>query len=358
MTILEYIDHYKDKTFVEESFNEVDNVIFSSISYIDLDEVVSSWSKDKITIKEARKKYFENYQKSGKKMIAYKHALDIFKEIADTKRYGDLFLYNYSYIGDDKRQFSAVTIEIDKNLIYISYEGTDHLVSGWMEDFKMSYIFPVPAQKHAIRYLDKYIFTKKKIILGGHSKGGNLALVAGMYANVFVKPKIIKIYVNDGPGLKRAQFESQKYENIKEKLVTIIPNYSLVGLLLKHPTDYKVVLSSKKGILAHDLSTWRVDETTFIEAELSTFSKILDRTMSSWTSKYDDNQRKNFTESLFSVFKRVGIESLEEVLNKKTLILKLIYESRGIDKVTKKMLREFIWILFEYIKDYKELEKD
>ena len=77
--------------------------------------------------------------------------------------------------------------------------------------------------------------------------------------------------------------------------------------------------------------------------------------MNSWANKYNDYQRKEFTESLFSVFKRAGIKSLEEVLQNKTLILKLVYESRGINKETKKMLREFIWILFEYIKDYKEL---
>ena len=355
MTILEYIDHYKDKTFKELAFNEVDNVIFSSISYIDLDDVVSTWSKEKISIAEAKRKYFENYQKNGKKMIAYKHAIDIFEHIANTNRYKDLLLYNYAYIGDENRQFSAVTIEINENLIYISYEGTDHLVSGWMEDFKMSYLFPVPAQKHAIRYLDKYIFSKKDIILGGHSKGGNLALVAGMYANIFVRSKIIKIYVNDGPGLKKAQFESQKYQNIKDKLVNIIPNYALVGLLLQHSNDYKVVLSSKKGVLAHDLFTWRVDDVTFIETELSTFSKILNKSMNSWANKYNDYQRKEFTESLFSVFKRAGRKSLEEVLQNKTLILKLVYESREINKETKKMLREFIWILFEYIKDYKEL---
>ena len=176
-----------------------------------------------------------------------------------------------------------------------------------------------------------------------------------MYANIFVRSKIIKIYVNDGPVLKKAQFERQKYQNIKDKLVNIIPNYALVGLLLQHSNDYKVVLSSKKGVLAHDLFTWRVDDVTFIETELSTFSKILNKSMNSWANKYNDYQRKEFTESLFSVFKRAGIKSLEEVLQNKTLILKLVYESRGINKETKKMLREFIWILFEYIKDYKEL---
>ena len=345
MTIVEYINKYKDKTFDEVSLNEVDNVIFSAISYIDLDNIVCNRSYSKIKIREASEQYFENYRKKKNNMIVYKHAMEIFSYIADTKRYGDLYLYNYSYIGDYKIQFSAVTIEINKDLIYISYEGTDHLVSGWKEDFKMSYTFPVPAQRFAIRYLDRYIVSRKKIILGGHSKGGNLALVAGMYANHFVRKRIVSIFCNDGPGLRKAQIESYRYKDIVNKLITIIPNYSFVGLLLRHSSNYKVILSSKKGILAHD----------FFKTDLSTFSKILDKGMLDWVNKYNDFERKKFTESLFSVFERTNIHSLVEIMDNKKLVLKLIYESRSIDKTTKKMLREFIWIVFEYAKDYKEL---
>lgn len=355
MTILEYIEKYKDVTFDEVSFNEVDNVIFSSISYIDLDHIVCNHSYSKITIKDAKEKYFSTYSKSKRGMTAYKHALQIFGVIADTKRYGNLYMYNYCYIGDAKRQFAAVTIELFPDLIYVSYEGTDHLVSGWKEDFKMAYTFPVPAQKYAIQYLNRYIVSRKKIILGGHSKGGNLAVVAGMYANILVREKIVSIFCNDGPGLRKAQVESVKYKNIGNKLVTIIPNYSFVGLLLKHTSNYKVVLSSKKGILAHDLLTWQVNDQEFVQTDLSTFSKILDKGMMEWVNKYSDYQKKVFTDSLFDVFKRANIESLVEIMVHKKLVLKLIYETRGIDKVTKKMLREFIWVIFEYAKDYKEL---
>lgn len=354
MTILEYIHKYQNQIFDDVSFNEVDNVIFSALSYIDLDHIVSTHSHPKITIQEAGKAYFEKYSAKKKSMVAYKHAVEIFREIIHTKRYGSLLLYNYSYIGDYTKQFSAVTIEISKDLIYISYEGTDHLVSGWKEDFKMAYMFPVAAQHHAIRYLDRFTMSKKRIILGGHSKGGNLALVAGMYANFLVRSKIVAIYNNDGPGLRKAQFNSTRYKNISSKLISIIPNYALVGLILRHTNNYKVVLSSRKGVLAHDLLSWQVDEVEFISAELSTFSKIMDKGMLEWVNKYDDFQRKVFTESLFNVFERANVHSLVEIMDNKKLLLKLILESRSIDKITKKMLREFIWVVFEYAKDYKK----
>lgn len=357
MTIIEYIHKYKNDTFEDVSFNEVDNVILSAVSYVDLDQIVCSRSYKKITMEKAAMAFFSEYIENKNSMISYKHAVEIFEEIAKTKRYGNLLLYNYCYIGDDKRQFSAITIEISSDLIYVSYEGTDHLVSGWREDFQMSYMFPVPAQQHAIRYLDRFIMSKKRIILGGHSKGGNLALVAGMYANMLVQSKIIAIYSNDGPGLRKAQIESFKYKKIASKFVSIIPNYSLVGLLLRHSSNHRVILSSKKGMLAHDLLTWQVNDQEFIYAELSTFSRILDKSMLEWVNKYDDFQRKMFTESLFRVFERANVHSLVEIMDNKKLILKLILESRGIDQTTRKMLREFIWVIFEYARDYKKVEE-
>ena len=122
-----------------------------------------------------------------------------------------------------------------------------------------------------------------------------------------------------------------------------------------HTNNYKVVLSSRKGVLAHDLLSWQVDEVEFISAELSTFSKIMDKGMLEWMNKYDDFQRKIFTESLFNVFERANVHSLVEIMDNKKLLLKLILESRSIDKITKKMLREFIWVVFEYAKDYKKM---
>ena len=124
MTILEYIHKYQNQVFDDVSFNEVDNVILSALSYIDLDNIVSTHSHKKITIQEAGKAYFEKYSVKKNSMVAYKHAVEIFKEIIHTKRYGTLLLSNYSYIGDYTKQFSAITIEISKDLIYISYEGT------------------------------------------------------------------------------------------------------------------------------------------------------------------------------------------------------------------------------------------
>lgn len=354
MNLFSYVDKYGNSSFEEMPFNEVDNAVFSSLSYVSLYGIVPSNRYNKIKIREASDKYFSLYPSNKKYIWAVKYAVKLFKAISNTRRYGDLHLYNYVYEASDEKQFSAVTIEITPKLLYVSFEGTDHLVSGWKEDFMMTYMFPVASQKKAIDYINRrFIFDRKEIILGGHSKGGNLAMVAGMYANIFVRNKIIRIYNNDGPGLLREYFESKEYERIKDKLVSIIPNYSVVGLLLYHDNDYVVVRASKKGAMSHDIHTWVVADKSFMRAELDCYSKTLEIKIINWLNKYTKLERKRFVFAMFDIFYKAKVESLMEIVENKMIIFELISRSRELDEVDRKMLRDFIGMLFNSFKEIK-----
>lgn len=354
MNVFSYIDKYGCYNFKEVEFNEVDNIIFSALAYVSLDKYVSNNRFNKRTIRDVGNKFFLDYDKKIKNITAVRNGIKILKYIKDTRRYGDLLLYNYSYIGNDKQQFSAITIEINKSWVYVAYEGTDQLISGWKEDFMMAYKFPILSQRRAIDYLNRhFLFNNKDIILGGHSKGGNLAMVAGMYANYWVKDRIVKIYNNDGPGLRKKEIESKYYKSIENKLIHIIPNYCLVGLLLRHTDNYIVIRSTKKNIYSHALVTWVVKDNMLERSELSTFSKVLDEGVIKWLDQYDDEKREKFVEALFMIFDRANVVSLTDVLENKKLILKLIRESTGIDKETKNMIKDFIYVIFKYFKDTK-----
>ena len=355
MTIFDYINKYGVYTFDEVAFNEVDNVILSSISYLDLEGYVSNNRFHKRSIRNVSGMFFEDYNNNNAgKITAVKGSIKIFKLIGNTRRYEDLYLYNYYYLGNEKQQFSALMIDINKTLVYVSYEGTDHLISGWHEDFMMSYMFPVPSQRKAIDYLNKHtLFNNKRIILGGHSKGGNLALVAGMYANFWVKDRIVAIYNNDGPGLRKNEIESKQYKSIEDRLIHIIPNYSIVGLLLRNNGKYEVVKSTKRSIYAHDLTTWVVNDLKFERKQLSSVSEVLDKGMVEWLYKYDDEKRKKFVDSLFMIFERANVTNLNDVISNKKLIIKLVFQARDIDKETKNIIKDFIYSFFKYFKDIK-----
>lgn len=354
MNIFSYIDKYGDYSFIEKEFNDIDNLIFSSLVYIDFDKYVSNNMFGKRSIYNVGKDFFNDYDIKTKTISSTKVGIDVLKKIMNKKRYRDLLLYNYSYIGDKNQQFSAVTIEINKWLVYVSFEGTDELVVGWKEDFMMSYKFPILSQKMAIGYINKYFtFSNKKIILGGHSKGGNLAMAAGMYANMFVRNKIVKIYNNDGPGFREEQFNSNNYNNIKNKLVKIIPNYSIVGLILKHDNNYTVVKSSKKGLYAHNMANWVIDGDKFVTEELSKNSKLIDQTVINWLKKYDDNERYVFVNELFLIFDKANVINLIDIIKNKKLIFSLIRSSKGLDTKTRNMLMDFIYLFLNIFKEAK-----
>ncbi len=355
MNILEYIDTYGNYSFSEKEFNEVDNLVFSSLIYVDLKRYVSRSFFRKKTIEEVGKAFFENYNKKSKNISSIRVGIKVLNRILTTKRYKDLLLYNYSYVGNSKQQFCAVTIEISKDLLYVSFEGTDQLISGWKEDFMLCYKFPVISQKLAMEYINRlFVFTRKKIILGGHSKGGNLAMTAGMYANIFVRNKIIKIYNNDGPGFRKEQLD--RYNRISNKLVNIIPNYSVVGLLLNHSDNYIVVKSSKKGIGAHNLVYWMIDNNRFEKTELSNNSVLLEKSVCNWLDKYSDLEKEKFVYELFLVFDKANINSLVEILNNKKLIFGVIKQSGKMDKKIKNMIMDFIYLFFSLFKDSKSNE--
>ncbi len=78
-----------------------------------------------------------------------------------------------------EEQFAAMTFRQPDGTSYIAFRGTDSTVVGWKEDFNMTYLSPVPAQEEAAAYMDEVAArTPGELYVGGHSKGGNLAVYA------------------------------------------------------------------------------------------------------------------------------------------------------------------------------------
>lgn len=356
-SILDYIKKYKNYTFDEVEFNIIDNAIFTSLSYIDFTKVLKYSKKKKLTIKEAGEIYFRHVYKREINIFSITAAIKIFKSIYTTKRYKDLLLYNYSSKVDSSKQFAAIFININKYLTYISFEGTDSLVSGWKEDFEMCYNYPVGSQKEAIKYINLHInpFSKRKYIVGGHSKGGNLALVGTMNANFFIRNKIKEIYMFDAPGLKTEQIESKKYKRVKEKIKRIIPNHSIFGLIYGHEREASVVKSKRKGLFAHNMLAWEVNDKEFLETNISAFSKKLDERLSEWFESITDTEKEEVFNDLFEILDRANITSLLDI--KKNTIKKIrtiIKESKKIKTKTKNVMDELIKIIFLLIKEESE----
>lgn len=349
MNLYEYVKN-NNKTFEELPFNEVDNLVFAVLSYLDFEDMVSSNKKNKITLEELSKTYFIKYPKPVFKedITVKRYTFKLLKELITSNRFKDVLVYKYVFNHNKDMQFGAVTFEFN-NMIYISYEGTDDYISGWKEDCQLSYQFPVKAHKEAIKYLNSYTFTNKKIILGGHSKGGNLALVAGMLANRILRNKIDHIYSNDGPGLRLKELTSKKYTRIKDKYTHIIPNSSLVGILLRHDND-KVIKANGIIVYTHLPYTWQIDNNKFITSNLSKTSAIIDRGMLNWLDKYSYEQRELFVNELFKAFDDNNIYSLNQFKFDLNIIIDFLKSITSLDGIVKEMSLDLINVIKESIK--------
>ena len=337
-----YIKEYGDKTFNEEKFNEIDNVILSSVVYLNFDGIVPK-NKKSISLCEAGNifLYKYNYFDVSKLGIAQKVSYKILKQIVNTKRYKDIQMYNYKYIWDTDTQFGAVCFKVKKKFIYVAFEGTDNLLSGWKEDFQMAYEFPVPSQKLAVKYLNENIkLFDKNIIVGGHSKGGNLALVSSMYCKNRINKKIKRIYSNDGPGLKKEQIESENYSKVRDRLIHLVPNYSYVGVLLRND-KFTVIKTNRKDFMAHAVSSWQVNKNEFIRENLSSISDSFRKSLLKWLDEHDLNQREKMISTVFKTLEESGIKNLNDFFNLKNAIT-VIRNINNIDEETKNLVISLI----------------
>lgn len=340
MMIKDYLENYRDKSFAICPFNEIDNVLFCSLVAIDWEGIVSSLDKN-IRLQDAAAIYFSKRgMLSLDKDTSVLTNVDNLKVMKDSLRYKDCLLSYYRNEVDDEKQFGALCIHFASS-VYVAFKATDGSTIGWKEDFQMSYLFPIPSQECAIAYLNEVIHDEKTIYVGGHSKGGNLAMSAGMYCKDSIFKRIKIIFNNDGPGFKEEEFHSLEYIKMLTKLRLIIPDESVVGMLLYTPPVYKVVKSCVKGINQHDFNTWKCKNAHFESGTLSIFSLLLDEKITNWLDGYSNEERKILVDTLFGLLKENEITSLKEL---KTLdikqVLHLLDDMNHIERSEKNLYKE------------------
>lgn len=355
MTIYDYLKDYGKYTFLEKEFNEVDNVILSMLAYVNFYNIIPAIDCGSIKLKEASNRFFKKHDKKDidKNIISVRDAIYLFKEVAKTDRFKDLDLFNYEYQLSFDTQFGALCVMLPNNTIYVAYEGTDSNVSGWEEDFMIAYKFPVQSQKLAIEYLNMVTpLFGPKMYVGGHSKGGNLALVAAMYCKSRVFRKIIHVYSNDGPGLRLKELESLRYKKVSNKFTHIVPEQSFIGMLYNSKENYRVIKSNKKKLFQHNAVSWLVDDNHFKDGVLSDSSIRIKKAMIRWLEKLDDNKKEEFTVTLFGILKKAEVNDLVEIKTSKiSNMLKILKEMKNISKENKALLTTTLKDLY---KEWKE----
>ncbi|MGI5988708.1 MAG: Mbeg1-like protein [Lachnospiraceae bacterium] len=318
----DYIRWRGDLTFGRDPFNLVDNLIFSWLAYVDFSGCVPEISEGgNVTLGRACEKFFDLHSEqqlsADKSFVA--SAPYVLQECAKQPRFRHIRLGSWQKIYDEETQiqFAAVTFILPDGTWYVAFQGTDDTIIGWKENFNMSFLTPVPGQEKATEYLNALPVPENvRLRIGGHSKGGNLACYGALHADKRVQDKIVHIYDNDGPGFESSKEFTDATKSVSEKIIKIVPQYSIIGFLMENTGRYQIVKSSGVRVMQHDATTWQVIGKDFEYADdLDENAKIWNTAINKWCYSYDRSERKKFVDAVFEVVTASGASTLTDINN-------------------------------------------
>lgn len=319
--IMDYLDWRGDLALAVDGFCEVDNLLLAQLVYVDFEGIVPSpEAGGYITLEDASEAFWSSHDEEEilEKVSMTKSAPFVLKKMAQTRRFAGVRLSHYiNDISDEEQsQFSAMCVELEDGSVYVSYSGTDNTIVGWRENFNMGFLAETPGQLKAVAYLNGVCgdFTGTDIRVGGHSKGGNLAVYASVKCKSSIQKRIVGIYSNDGPGFWRELVEGESYQRMLPKIHNILPESAIVGMLLEHRGAYRVVKSTERGVAQHDVMSWEVLGTSMVYTrDVAAESILIDETMKNWIDKLNSDERKEIVDTVFDILEEAHIYTVDDL---------------------------------------------
>ena len=306
--IIKYVER-EMRTFAEKPFSDEDSLVLAQACYMEFDNAVPS-----VEIKMGGKSFAEIYKAElfpgiFDNIQMKENNFALFSALCRSPRFRDVKINHPVEITNSKieEQFSATAFVLPGGDIYIGYRGTDASIVGWKEDFYMLIEPAIQSQYAALEYLESIAaISDGEIMLGGHSKGGTLALYRASCCSEKTRRRITAVYNHDGPGLAGAIRESSEYNSVKPLVKTTIPQQSLIGIIM-NDGDYSVVYSDAKGIFQHDPYTWQMSDDGFVWADkISKTSDKMENALDEMLSELSEDEKKLAVETVFRVIESTG----------------------------------------------------
>lgn len=313
--ICDYIDWRGDLSFETSPFCEIDALVFCQLSYINFSGLAPETFSSSIKLSELSKLFFASSDfesRSDMGMLIDSKSIELLKKAGESHRFADVAVTGFvsRYDSRKEEQFSALTFVLrdtsvlNHGKIFVAFRGTDDTIVGWKEDFNLAFLEQVPAQQDALAYLQNAVseFKKHDIIVGGHSKGGNLAIYSAAFLDEKSKKNLETVYNFDGPGFSQESLDSDAFFSVKTKIVSVYPQLSIVGMLFHHYEPCKIVLSDEKLVMQHNPFSWFVKGTEFeTKEEFDSGSELFFKSFNSWFERIQPGQREQFVETLFGL---------------------------------------------------------
>ena len=352
--IMDYLEWRGDLTLAASPFNEVDALLLAELSFINFEGLVPPPEIGRgVRLRDAAEEYFARNE--GKEIDMGVLVPDkipaMLCAMAGSKRFGNMLVNAFEERIDVEleQQFAAITVDLGDSSVYVAFRGTDDTLVGWKEDLNMGFLEEIPSQEQAVRYLKRIAkqYERKKLRVGGHSKGGNLAVYSAVKAAPEVQERILAVYNNDGPGFLNDLTVTPEHQRIGDRIHTVVPQSSVVGRLMKHERSVQIVHSTYEGLAQHDGFSWEVKGTKFVYLdEPSREGKLADETIDSWANELSAQQREALADALYEVLTATGAQTLSELNGEKLKsAVGMLKSYKNLDRETRRVLSEAVKLL-------------
>lgn len=335
-TIYDYLDYYKNCSFEEVGFNQMDAMLFACLVYLPIKSFSENKSyKDFVS-------YAYTFYKDDYSGVMKPSSFALLNKIKTSKRYENIIISNFKNVRNNDTQFGAMSVRLNDNLL-IAFKGSDSSLISWIENLRLNYQYPTYTQSKGIKYAkDNILDSDKNVYLVGHSKGGNLAMCAGMEIPSGLRDKVKVIYNFDGPGFLKKEYD-KKFNLIKEKVVNIVPTGSVVGMCL-YNDNFKSVKSKDLAFGEHYPVGWGVFGEFFVKTSLSRVSKQIHEMT---TTNLDAVDKKQLGETIEELCKGLGVDYDSDFHLSMSEIWEIIRNMKGIDPKVYKYLTSVMQTLMK-----------
>lgn len=346
---LDYVRTAMD-TFEERPLCTVDSLVFSWLSYTHVGpELTRACTVRGVALHELLRA--EDFDDMFGTSWDVQGSRDLLFAVCASPRFRSCRLSILRFRTDNvsEEQFAAMTFRLPDGSSYIAFRGTDSTVVGWKEDFNMTFLSPVPAQEEAAAYVDDVAeLTSGTLYVGGHSKGGNLAVYAAAMCAPVHRERIRRVFSHDGPGFHREFCAAEPYRRIMSIMEKTVPKSTMIGAVLSEAPDFTptIVESDGMSMLQHNPFLWAVDvdAAEFVRADgYTASSRLFDATLDAWMDKYTLAERGRFVDALFDVIGVTGATHFSDIMaDRKTNVPLMLNAVETLDEDLQQFVKDVV----------------
>ena len=353
--LIDYIEASQYDSFYDKEVNTLDVLALTEVTYLPFDGMVAAdFSPDKnISLHHLAVLFDQHFQKKYPSLgMVNRNRLTLLSHLSTYKRYKHIkaFAFINDYNLDSQKQFAAITYQVRPKEFVVVFRGTDDTLIGWKEDFHMTYMAEIPAQRTATEYLTALLSNLDgRVTIAGHSKGGNLAIYAASQIAPHLQERIQQIFSFDAPGVHASVLESSGFKAVEGKIKHFIPQGSIVGMMLEPPKNALIVKSKANGLMQHISFSWEIEQNQFKFVPAVTKDSLqVDQTLKTWTASLSDEELREFFDLFFGIFIQAGILRFGDITTDTlSKIQKVVQNSQQLTPKQQTMMEHSVRLLID-----------